>query len=410
MTATATDVLVRLIDQQLPAAQAGDTAAFGRIVTACQNGITAIALAITRDVAVSEDIAQDAFLSAWRHLPRLRNPNSFLPWLRQITRNLAHDHLRRRRNERRIDGDLDDILAVVADPEPDHPERLSRAQEEAVAAELIDELPEETREILLIYYREGQSSKQVAELLGIQDAAVRKRLSRARKSLHEGLLARLGEFASATAPGIAFTGLVLAGMAVSQGAAAAGIGAAGASMASRVVATKTGYFAGLAGKLFSRSAMGSVLTRGGASRLLVGAAGGMVFALLFGVAMVFFGVRGHWISSTDHLERRELTWFAVAGLLVVLIFTALTGMAILQQSSLLPALSLTGMMVALGAMNLTWLPRILARRHAREALRDPWAAADQRRAERRMAWAGMLLGVVMGVVSLAFGVIHPPLP
>jgi hypothetical protein len=199
-------------------------------------------------------------------------------------------------------------------------------------------------------------------------------------------------------------------MAVSQGAAAAGIGAAGASMASRVVATKTGYFAGLAGKLFSRSAMGSVLTRGGASRLLVGAAGGMVFALLFGVAMVFFGVRGHWISSTDHLERRELTWFAVAGLLVVLIFTALTGMAILQQSSLLPALSLTGMMVALGAMNLTWLPRILARRHAREALRDPWAAADQRRAERRMAWAGMLLGVVMGVVSLAFGVIHPPLP
>ncbi len=400
---TATDALILLIDEQLPAAQNGDTAAFGRIVTACQKGISAIALAITRDVAVSEDIAQDAFLSAWRHLHRLRNPRSFLPWLRQITRNLAHDHLRRRRNERRIDGDLDDILAVVADPAPDHAEQLARAEEEAIAADLIDELPEETREILLIYYREGQSSKQVADLLGMQDAAVRKRLSRARKSLHEGLLTRLGEFARATAPGIAFTSLVLAGLSMSQGAAAAGIGAAGATLASNAVATKASWFTGLAGKLFSRSALAPVLTRSGASRLLVGAAGGMVFALLFGVAMVFFGMRGHWISSTDHLERRELAWFTAAGLLVVLIFTAATGWSILQQSELLSALSLAGMMAALSVMNLTWLPRILARRHAREARRDPIAAAEHRRAERRMAWAGMVLGVVAGAISLAFG-------
>lgn len=398
-----TDALVRLIDEQLPAAQGGDAAAFGRIVTACQNGITAIALAITRDVSASEDIAQDAFLSAWGHLSRLRNPRSFLPWLRQITRNLSYDHLRRRRNERRVDGDLDDILAVVADPAPDQFERLTRMQEEAIAADLIDELPEETREILLIYYREGQSSRQVASLLGMQDAAVRKRLSRARKSLREDLLKRLGEFAAATAPGIAFTSLIVAGLSVSQGAAAAGIGGAGATMAGKLMVSKSGVFAGLFGKVFSRSLVGPILTRGGAGRLLVGAAGGMVFALLFGVSMVFFGVRRHWVSSTDQQERRELAWFGVAGLVVVLLFTALMGAAVLVQSSVLPALSLVGMMLTLGVMNLTWLPRILARRHEREARRDPRAAANNRSVDGRMAWAGMLIGALIGAVGLLFG-------
>ena len=402
---SSTDTLILLIDKQMPAAQAGDSAAFGRIVTGCQNGITAIALAITRDVSASEDIAQDAFLSAWRHLPRLRNPRSFLPWLRQITRNLSYDHLRRRRNERRIDGDLDDILAVVADPAPDQLEHLTRIQEESIAADLIDELPEETREILLIYYREGQSSKQVASLLGMQDAAIRKRLSRARASLREDMLKRLGEFAAATAPSVAFTGLVIAGLSISQTAAAASIG-----VASNLVAGKTGYFSTFFGKVFSRSLIGPMLTRGGASRLLVGAAGGMVFALLFGVAMVFFGVRRHWVTSTDHQERRELTWFAVAGFTVVLVFTALMGAAVMMQSSLMPPLTLVGMMLVLGLMNLTWLPRILARRYAREAKRNPVAAANSRRAERRMAWAGMLVGVVLGASGLMFGwTSNPPL-
>ena len=399
---TTTEALNLLIDQHLPAAQAGDSAAFGKIVSGCQNGITAIALAITRDVPASEDITQDAFLSAWRHLPRLRNPSSFLPWLRQITRNLSHDHLRRRRNERRYDGELEDILAVVADSAPDHPERMTRQQEEAVVAELIDELPEDTREILLIYYREGQSSKQVASLLGMQDAAVRKRLARARMSLREDMLKRLGEFACATAPTVAFTAIVIAGLSVTQTAAAAGVSAASASLASQM-ASKASPVAGFAGKLFGKGAIGSAAAGGGAGKLLIGAAGGMVFALIAGVAAVFFGVRRHWITSTDHQERRELAWFAAAGIVVVLVFTTLMGAAVLVQSTLLPALSLAGMMGVLGGMNLAWLPRILARRHEREAARDPITAADNRRAERRMAWAGMLIGMLMGASGLLFG-------
>ena len=396
------DALAALIDKQLPAAASGDRAAFGRIVAGCQNGITAIALAITRDVPASEDIAQDAFLSAWNHLPTLRNQSSFLPWLRQITRNLAHDHLRRKYSEKRIDGDMDDILAVVADPTPDHPERLSRQQEETVVAELIDELPEETREILLIYYREGQSSKQVANLLGMQDAAVRKRLSRARQSLAEGLLTRLGEFAKSSAPSAAFTAIVVGSLAFSQSAAAAGlVGAAGAAAGQGL--GKFSLALGAIGKGLSKVAIGGGAVGKAAPKLLLGAAGGIVFALIAGVAGVLFGVRKHWVTAIDEQEKRELAWFAAMGILTVFVFTALMVASALFESVYLPTLSFVALMVAIGAMNLTWLPRILARRHAREHITDPVRAARERMSERRMAWAGMVIGIALGGSGLLIG-------
>ena len=123
----------RLIVAELPAAQRGDRDAYGRIVAACQNTVTAIALAITRDVSASEDIAQDVFLNAWRQLRRLRNPASFLPWLRQIARNLARDHLRKYRDQP-LDGPNAELaLAMAADPGPQPMQKLLEDEHEAKA-------------------------------------------------------------------------------------------------------------------------------------------------------------------------------------------------------------------------------------------------------------------------------------
>src|SRR5262245_28673542 len=78
------------------AAASGDADAFGRIVGATSGMVASIALAIVRDVELSQEVAQDVFLSAWRDLRKLRNAASFLPWLRQMTRNRAHHALRSR--------------------------------------------------------------------------------------------------------------------------------------------------------------------------------------------------------------------------------------------------------------------------------------------------------------------------
>jgi len=213
-----------VLHRELPAAAQGCQHAYGRIVQACQNTVTAIALAITRDREASEDIAQDAFVRGWQQLQTLRNPSSFLPWLRQITRNLARDWLRRQRG-RPLSGDAADLaIQMAADPSPDAADRLQQIEEETAAEDIISALPEDSREVLLLYYREGQRSQHVANLLGLSDAAVRKRLSRARGMVREGLLQRFGEFARSTAPSAAFaTGVVSMLMVAAPGTASAAI-------------------------------------------------------------------------------------------------------------------------------------------------------------------------------------------
>ena len=128
------DILDSLIDAQLPAAARGDRDAYGRIVAGCQSTVTSIALAIVRDVPASEDIAQEAFLSAWQNLRKLNNRASFLPWLRQITRNLARDYLRARGLRANPATDVEALIATVADPHPGPDEQLATDQDRAIAA------------------------------------------------------------------------------------------------------------------------------------------------------------------------------------------------------------------------------------------------------------------------------------
>ncbi|MDR7069085.1 RNA polymerase sigma factor (sigma-70 family) [Pseudoxanthomonas japonensis] len=258
MTAIALDMMLQT---ELPAATRGSQEAYGRIVHACQNTVTAIALAITRDVQASEDIAQEAFLKAWQQLDRLKNSASFLPWLRQITRNLARDWLRAQHG-RPMSGQVAEIaIGMAADPGPSPDERLLQTEEELVATEIISSLPEDSRETLLLFYREGQSSQQVADLLGLSDAAVRKRLSRARTMVRDELLQRFGEFARSTAPGAAFTMIVLGGL----------VGAMPAASAATVIGSGV-LGTGLAGKLGTGG-----MTTGGVTGGVAGGSLGVIF-------------------------------------------------------------------------------------------------------------------------------------
>lgn len=212
------------LERELPAAAGGCQHAYGRIVLACQNTVTAIALAITRDRQASEDIAQEAFVKGWQQLHQLRSSTSFLPWLRQITRNLARDWLRAQRG-RPLTGEAAEVaLGMAADPAPGAADRLQRVEEEIAAEDIISALPADSREVLLLYYREGQRSQQVADLLGLSDAAVRKRLSRARAQVRDGLLQRFGEFARSSAPSAAFaTAVVSMVLVAAPGTASAAI-------------------------------------------------------------------------------------------------------------------------------------------------------------------------------------------
>ena len=367
-----------LIDAKLPAARGGDRAAYGRIVAACQNTVTAVALAITHDVSASEDIAQDAFLSAWQHLKRLQNPSSFLPWLRQITRNLARDHLRARRH-RPLDGQGADIaIELAADPSPTPMQRLVEDEREQAAAELISALPEDSREVLLLFYREGQSSQQVALLLGMSDAAVRKRLSRARASLREDLLARFGEFAADSAPGVAFTSIIATALTIaSPPAAAKGI--------------------------LTVAAAGGAKTIG---KIVLGAAGSIGFALIGAFGGIWLGLRKQLKGAIDQEERRGLIRSAtINSIASVLFMVCAIVLARYDDGWVLPVLAMLAFMAVIFHQSIVVQPRVLARRHAREAQRNPVLAARMRRRERIQCWLGATVGFVCGFGGMIAGLI-----
>ncbi len=365
-----TEALEIMLQDQLPAARKGCTQSYGRIVLACQNTVTAIALAITRDVQASEDIAQEVFLKAWQQLHQLNNTSSFLPWLRQITRNLARDWLRANRN-RPLSGEAADIaIGMAADPSPNGADAIARIEEELVAGEIISALPEDSRETLLLYYREGQSSQQVAMLLGLSDAAVRKRLSRARASVREEMLKRFGEFARATAPGTAFAALVSSTlMLAAPGTASAGI-----------LGTSAGVAGTGAGKL-GIGGLGASTASSGAAAGTLGAAINNLFPNSFAVWVVLgsvaLGTGATYLSNLYLLgyaetleEKRGLRRFMRLNTISAFAFCFCTMAGVALDVGLPGSLVTMALgMILLNYQYLVTLPRLMAPMLARDAAR-----------------------------------------
>ncbi len=255
-------------EDRIRRAAAGDRRAFAWLVDHHRSLVCAISLAVVGDVAASEDIAQEVFLGVWPRLGELRNPHSFLPWLRQYTRNTARQCVRgrRRRQTRIAEGTGDDLVMAAADDRPSPCEALERAEERGFLLEAIAALPDPTREAVLLYYREGESAQQVARLLGVSEAAVKQRLHRAREFLRAAVWTRLADVLPRSTPGAAFTAAVLLALPLVAPASAAtlasagAVGAAGATAKAGVkplgaAGAAVGYFSlGMAGAVAASSA------------------------------------------------------------------------------------------------------------------------------------------------------------
>ena len=270
------DILNTLIERDLPAAQAGDTVAYGRLVAATQRMVASVALAITRDLQTSEDIAQETFLTAWQRRGQLDNPQSFLPWLRQVARNRAIDHVRARRYRETPVDPLDQLADIAAESGHGPSDSHERDQQAQLLAEALDEIPETSRDVLLLYYREGERSADVAALLGISDAAVRKRLQRGRDALREQLLKRLSVVARESAPGVAFT--------VAVGVGLAGSGTAGAAVSTAAAGKATGW----------------------SVKAALGVLGALAASVTLVVGAVWLEMRHHLRQARSDRERRSL--------------------------------------------------------------------------------------------------------
>jgi RNA polymerase sigma factor (sigma-70 family) len=205
------------------AAIGGDKQAFVTIVARHQAMVCGITLTILGDFAESEDAAQETFVSAWRKLQSLRDPGKLRPWLAQIARNAALEHLRQNRHHFPLD---DALLVVDGAATPD--KAAAREEEAAMVRDSLAKLPETYRLPLILYYREDQSVRAVAEALSVSEDAVKQRLARGREMLREEVSELIETVLTRTGPTAVFTVSV---------AAAIGALAAPAALASSAFAT-----------------------------------------------------------------------------------------------------------------------------------------------------------------------------
>ncbi len=163
------------------ASRRGELDAFGHLVARYQNVVCAVGYSSTGDRVLGEDVAQETFIAAWRQLDRVRDVMRLRPWLCGIARNLGHKAKKRTRREELVDTDEH----VGSGPSPF--DELARGDAERVVRRALARVPETYREVLVLYYREDQSIREVAETLGISEDAVMQRLSRGRRYLADSV-------------------------------------------------------------------------------------------------------------------------------------------------------------------------------------------------------------------------------
>ena len=137
--------------------------------------VLGVCLAHTRSIHDAEDAVQEVFLKALTKIDTLRDPSRTRAWLLQIARRTCIDLYRRRQTT----SQLHDNISTPADSQDHQIERVHRA---------IIKLPKKYRETISLYYLDGQSCSCVAASLQITEAAVRRRLVRARLMLHDFLV------------------------------------------------------------------------------------------------------------------------------------------------------------------------------------------------------------------------------
>jgi len=186
--------------------QAGDRGAYDLLVLKYQHKVVKLVMRYTRDPADAEDIAQEAFIKAYRALPQFRGDSAFYTWLYRIAINTAKNALvARGRNpvsmniDAHDDEDGSDLLNRLRDP--DTPEGLALTDEirDTVNA-AIDALPEDLRTAIVLRELEGLSYEEIAAAMECPIGTVRSRIFRAREAIDkrlgavfEGGLGRAGE-------------------------------------------------------------------------------------------------------------------------------------------------------------------------------------------------------------------------
>ena len=173
--------------------QSGDLDAFNALVLAYQGQVYNLCLRMLGSPQAAEDAAQEAFIAAYRAVPRFRG-GRFRAWLLRIAANACYDELRRRRSRPQVplEAPADDERPRAELPASDEPleQRAERLELARCLQEGLASLPPDQRLAVILRDVQGLAYEEVAEATGASLGTVKSRISRGRAALRDFLLAR----------------------------------------------------------------------------------------------------------------------------------------------------------------------------------------------------------------------------
>ncbi len=275
-------------------AQAGDNEALSQLYQSYYKRVYYLTLKLTKNPEDAEDVAQETFIAAFNSLAKLQNPEAFESWLFQIAANRSRNQLRK--NAHPVDLPEDEDGRTMLDDMPDPNEALipeavtQNAEQKRLVMQIIDDLPQQQRECVLLFYYSELTVKQIAHSLGCSEGTVKSRLNYARQKIKEGVehlekrdgirlhsLAPIGllflfDFRSSAAatviPALGGAAAAAGGTAVAVGTgsaatAAAGAGSTATAAGAAAAVVKTGVTSAFKVRLAAGITAAAVLVGGG---------------------------------------------------------------------------------------------------------------------------------------------------
>jgi RNA polymerase sigma-70 factor, ECF subfamily len=188
-------------------ARAGNSGAFAILVNHYDERVFRLAVNITRNKEDAEDVVQEALFKAYINIGRFRGGSRFYTWLVRIALNEALMKLRKRRSGRQVS--LDELLETddqnvvwreTVDWRDDPEKRYARAESQGNLHHALEQLEDNSREVLVLRELENLSTRETAQKLGLSAGAVKARLRRARGDLRRRLDRRCRSSANCQMP------------------------------------------------------------------------------------------------------------------------------------------------------------------------------------------------------------------
>jgi RNA polymerase sigma-70 factor (ECF subfamily) len=166
----------------LALAKAGDQAAFAALIRRHQNMVFSVALHMLRSRPAAEDMAQEVFLELYRSLGRLESEAHLVSWLRRVASHRCIDEIRRRNHRQEY--------ATDTLPEPGEAPSTREVFAADRLQQLVAELPENARTVVVLRYQEEMDPTEIADALGMPINTVKSHLRRSIAALRERLVGR----------------------------------------------------------------------------------------------------------------------------------------------------------------------------------------------------------------------------